>query len=125
MPLNSLLFAHKLEIYVCVITCMYTHLIQYQWLKFRTKHINQKYNNFFRFEKTTTFMNLIFQKSIGILASLQNTAVSQNFSNLGMSYLMFLLGLGPLSFQQQRKTALCLPMISILNHISGCCTIVN
>lgn len=73
--------------------------IQYQWLEFKTKQINQKCNTFFRFEKTTTPMNLIFQKSIGILASLQNTAVSQNFSNLEMSYLMFLLGLGPLPFQ--------------------------
>lgn len=73
--------------------------IQYQWLEFKTKQINQKRNTFFRFEKTTTPMNLIFQKSIGILASLQNTAVSQNFSNLEMSYLMFLLGLGPLPFQ--------------------------
>lgn len=69
-----------------------------QWLKFKTKLIDQKHNTFFRFEKTTTPMNLIFQKSTGILVSLQNTAVSQNFSNLRMSYLMFLLGLGPLPF---------------------------
>ena len=97
--------------------------IQYQWLEF--KQFNQKHNTFFRFEKTITPMNLIFQKSIGILVSPQNTAVSQNFSNLGMSYLMFLLGLGPLPFQQRRKTALCLLMISILNPINGYCTTVN
>lgn len=99
--------------------------IQYQLLEFETKQFNQKHNTFFRFEKTTTPMNLIFLKSIGILVSPQNTAVSQNFSNLGMSYLMFLLGLGPLPFQQQRKTALYLLMISILNPINGYCTTVN
>ena len=35
------------------------------------------------FEKAITPVNLIFQKSVGILISPQNTAMSQNFSNLG------------------------------------------
>ena len=79
----------------------------------------------FRFGKTTTRTSLISLKSTGILVSLLNMAGSLNFSTLEMSYLMFLLGLGPLPFQQQGKTAQCLPMISILSPIKGCCTIVN
>lgn len=123
MPLNALLFAPSSRIlkYVYVHGCIYP----FPWLKLKTKQINQKFNTFFRFGKTTIPMNLIFQKSTGIPVSLQNTAVSQNFSNLEMFYLMFLLGLGLLPFQQQRKTALYLPMISILNPINGYCTTVN
>lgn len=80
---------------------------------------------FFRFEKTTTHMSLIFPKSIGILVFPQNMAGSLNFSILEMSCLMFLLGLGPFPFQQQEKTAQYLPMISTLSPINGCCTIVS
>lgn len=97
IPLNALLFTLNRGKLKCVV-CM-SAPFQCQWLEFKTKQVNQKHNTFFRFEKTAIPMNSIFQKSIGILVSLQNTVVSQNFSNLGMSYLMFLLGSDLLPFQ--------------------------
>lgn len=63
MPIKALLFGSYSSKFkcVCVCLCVYTP-IQYQWLGFRTKEINQKHNTFFQVRENKYTYEFDFSK---------------------------------------------------------------